>query len=76
MKELDLHGVLHSEVEGVVENFALLNSSELPIRIITGNSTKMKTLTQFILEFHNFEFYTPIHNSGEIIVTRDMDYKL
>lgn len=76
MKELDLHGVLHNEVEGLVENFALLNSAELPIRIITGNSTKMKTLTQFVLELHNFEFYTPIHNPGEIIITRDMDYKL
>jgi hypothetical protein len=76
MKELDLHGILHSEVESAVENFVLLNSTNLPIRIITGNSTKMKTLTQFVLDIHNFEFHTPAHNAGEIIVTQDKDYKL
>lgn len=68
MRELDLHGLYHHEVSGEVENFILLYSKELPIRIITGNSTFMKNLTEDILKKHNFEYYTPPHNFGEIIV--------
>ena len=49
MKELDLHGVLHHQVRDVVENFVLINSKELPLRIITGDSNRMRNLTQNIL---------------------------
>lgn len=76
MKELDLHGLYHHQVRDEVENFILLNAKELPIRIITGNSTFMKNLTVNILRKHKFEWYIPAHNSGEIIVTFDKDYKL
>ena len=44
MKELDLHGFRHEEVDRIVENFVLLN--DLPVRIITGNSNKMIRLTK------------------------------
>lgn len=76
MKELDLHGLLHHQVRDEVENFILLNAKELPIRIIIGNSNRMRNLTQNILNKHNFDYYTPAHNAGEIIVTFDKDYKL
>lgn len=76
MKELDLHGLKHFEVRDEVENFVLLNSKELPMRIIVGNSFRMRNLTENILNKHNFEYYTPAHNAGEIIVTFDKDYKL
>ena len=76
MKELDLHGYYHHEIEELVENFVLLNSKELPIRIIVGNSDIMRTLTEDVLINHNFEYNTPAHNAGEIIVTFDKDYKL
>ena len=76
MKELDLHGYYHHEVEELVENFVLLHSAQLPIRIIVGNSAIMKTLTEDVLINHNFEYYIPAHNAGEIIVTFDKDYKL
>ena len=39
MRELDLHGVRHEDVDRLVENFILLNN--LPVTIITGNSQKM-----------------------------------
>ena len=42
IKELDLHGVRHHEVDRKVENFVLLE--EKPIRIITGNSDEMRRL--------------------------------
>jgi len=66
MKELDLHGVHHSEVRDVVENFILMN--ETPFRIITGLSERMNNLTQNILDKHKFQHYVPTHNAGEIIV--------
>lgn len=66
MKELDLHGVHHSEVRNAVENFVLMN--EAPFRIITGLSERMRNLTQNILDKHKFQHYVPAHNAGEIIV--------
>ncbi len=56
MKELDLHGLLHHQVRDEVENFVLLNAKELPIRIIIGNSIRMKNLTENILYKHNFDY--------------------
>ena len=38
MKKLDLHGVRHSEVDRLVENFVLLNNP--PLEIITGHSDR------------------------------------
>jgi hypothetical protein len=76
MKELDLHGLKHFEVRDAVENFVLLNAKELPIRIIVGNSIRMKNLTENILYKHNFEWNVPAHNAGEIIVRFDKEYEL
>lgn len=70
MKELDLHGLYRHEVRDKVENFILLHSNELPIRIITGNSNNMRNLSINILNKHNFEFEIPAHNPGEIIVRK------
>ena len=39
-----------------------------PIRIITGLSDRMRNLTQEVLKKHKYDFYTPAHNPGEIIV--------
>ena len=68
IKELDLHGVFHGDVRDKVENFVLLHSTELPVRIITGDSQRMRNLTVNILEKHKFVYEIPAHNSGEIIV--------
>ena len=73
MNELDLHGILHHQVRDEVENFVLLNSKNLPIRIITGDSQRMRNLTQNILNKHKFSYYTPAHNFGEIIVLEDLE---
>lgn len=73
MKELDLHGVLHIEVRDLVENFILLNSKELPLRLITGDSIMMRNLTENILIEHKFGYHTPAYNNGEIIVISDLE---
>ena len=66
MIELDLHGYKHIEVEDEVENFVLRNKT--PMRIITGNSDKMKKLVIKILEHYDFKYYIPAHNTGEIVI--------
>ena len=61
IKELDLHKIRHSEVDRLVENFVLLNA--LPLRIITGNSDKMKELVIKVLDKHDME-YEQLHPSN------------
>ena len=65
MKELDLHGYSHLEVQDKIENF--VTSNPTPFRIITGNSEMMKKLTEEVLTKYHCVFYTPAHNPGEII---------
>lgn len=65
MKELDLHGLLHLQVEDRVENFVIVN--EPPFRIITGNSDMMRRMVKKILNRHKIQHYVPAHNAGEII---------
>jgi len=73
MKELDLHGLSHEEVWDVVENFVLMNSEELPLKIITGNSDRMKEIVTGVLDSYDYVYETPAHNGGEIIVLEDRD---
>ena len=54
MNKLDLHGIRHSEVDRIVENFVLLNST--PMRIITGNSDRMIELVIQVLDKHNISY--------------------
>ena len=54
IKQLDLHGIRHEEVDRLVENFVLLN--EPPIRIITGNSNKMRDIVTEVLDRHEMEY--------------------
>lgn len=74
MKELDLHGLYNHEVRDVVENFILVNSKELPLRIIVGNSTFMRNLTKNILEQYKYQYEIPAHNPGEVIVIFDKEF--
>ena len=54
INKLDLHGIRHSEVDRLVENFVLLNGT--PMRIITGNSDRMTELVLTVLHRHNVEY--------------------
>ena len=73
MKELDLHGIKHEDVDRIVENFVLLN--ELPVRIITGNSMKMIELTKKVIERHELKWEHHNPNFGAMIIT-DVSPKL
>jgi len=48
--DLDLHGIRHSEVDRLVENFIYLNQSSMPLKIICGNSNTMINLVQEVIE--------------------------
>ena len=41
IRNLDLHGVRHHEVEVMVEDYVLKYQDELPLVVICGNSAKM-----------------------------------
>ena len=67
MRELDLHGTKHEDVDRIVENFVLLN--ELPVRIITGNSLKMIELTKKVINKHQLKWEHHNPNFGAMIIT-------
>ena len=54
MKELDLHGVRHEDVERLLENFILLN--EPPLKVITGNSTYMQSMLEKFCRKHKMSY--------------------
>lgn len=66
MKELDLHGLSHYNVEDKVEDFIL--KTEAPFRIITGKSEEMRRLVKKLLDYYEYSYYVPAHNAGEIVV--------
>tara|TARA_R110000824_G_scaffold314432_1_gene501284 strand:+ start:452 stop:670 length:219 start_codon:yes stop_codon:yes gene_type:complete len=69
METLDLHNVRHKDVVRKVEDF--LSWEDLPVKIITGNSERMKELVIGVIKrFNLFCHYEDLRNSGCLIVTR------
>jgi hypothetical protein len=67
---LDLHGVKHEDVALIVEEWAIMWDYRVlgfQGKIITGNSTKMKTLAVSVLKKHKFDYQ--IIGDGSILVT-------
>jgi len=62
----DCHGKTHSEVKEDFENWILMNQTELPIQVITGNSEHMKRIVMGILDFYDFTYSESFTNSGVI----------
>ena len=69
METLDLHNQRHQEVERLVEDF--LYWYDLPVKIITGNSDKMKQLVIDVVKRHKlYCHYENLRNSGVLIITK------
>ena len=68
MNELDLHNVRHPDVDRIVENYVLMNTT--PMNIITGRSDKMKDLVINVLSRYRFQYYIRYHNAGMITVIK------
>jgi hypothetical protein len=67
---LDLHGVKHEDVMMIVEEWAIMWDYRVlgfQGKIITGNSTKMKTLAISALKKHLFDY--KILGDGSILVS-------
>jgi hypothetical protein len=71
MNELDLHGFTHDVALFVAEDFVLQESINpmFQCKIIVGNSSKMSGLVKDMLDRHDFRYYIPSWNVGEIIVS-------
>jgi len=68
MHKLDLHGVRHSEVDRMVEDFIYINQKHMPLEIICGNSDKMIKLVHAVTDRLGIE--THMYRYGTIIVRR------
>jgi len=71
MTEVDLHGFKHDEVEDKLPNLLILhyNMGNFPIRLITGNSEKMKEIVRETCEVQGFTIDDTWNtNPGTIIV--------
>ena len=71
MNEIDLHGLTHDVAVDRAEDFVLMESHDtiFQCRIITGKSDTLSKKVIKMLETHDFNWYVPGWNVGEIIVT-------
>ena len=71
MNELDLQGFTHDEAVFAAEDFVLTQSQNpmFQCRVIVGNSSEMTKRVTEMLEKHEFRYYIPSWNVGEIIIS-------
>ena len=70
MKTLDLHGVKHSEVPRLVDQFLWeqINKKSREVEIITGLSTVMREIVINNLKDYDFTYNDEFKNPGKIVV--------
>jgi DNA-nicking Smr family endonuclease len=70
MKTLDLHGVKHSEVPRLVDQFLWeqINKKSREVEIITGLSTTMREIVINNLKDYDYTYNDEFKNPGKIVV--------
>ena len=69
IEPLDLHGIKHIDVVKFVENYIFKHQDRCPLKIITGNSLKMKKIVTNTLDLHGFSYKDgDYYNRGYIVV--------
>ena len=69
IQPLDLHGVKHADVTKMVEDYLFQNQEECPLKIITGNSDRMKQIVINVVRAHGFNYLEgDFYNRGYISV--------
>ena len=67
MRTLDLHGTKHEKVDEKVRKF--LNFVELPCKIVTGNSDKMKLIVENVINEYGWACrILDDYNTGTLVV--------
>lgn len=70
MCKLDLHGVRHVDVVNKLNRYFFWEKPGWKqYTIITGNSNEMKKIVIKWLQDHEYKYYIPSHNLGEIQVS-------
>lgn len=68
---LDLHGYKFEEAKIMVENYVLCRQGHFPLKIITGNSEKMKNIVIDFLKSNRFQYKVgDLFNQGYIVVSK------
>ena len=72
--KLDLHGVFHSEVFGIVDEYVgnCIIHGINEFEIVTGYSKEMKKLVQEVLSDYKLKGESPLHNKGTLVVKYDI----
>lgn len=66
---LDLHTINHPNVTHLVENYVLCRQNSFPLKIITGDSDKMKSIVKECLKSHKIKYQIgDKYNKGYIVV--------
>lgn len=63
---LDLHTINHPDVPHLVENYVLCRQNYFPLKIITGDSCKMKSLVIKCLKYIRLNFKLEINLTKDI----------
>ena len=67
---LDLHGITHDNVEETLERFFFWEKPGYSkYKIITGKSYEMRRIVTRWLDKHEYYYYIPPHNEGEIQIS-------
>ena len=70
MSTLDLHGVRHSQVEDKLTRYFFWEKpGHKQYTIITGDSRKMREIVFEWLDKHEYNYYVPSYNLGEIQIS-------
>ena len=72
MKSLDLHNVLHKDVEREVLQF--INWEDPPFKIITGKSDRMREIVQKILQKRNLHWIDENFNNYGCLVVLESNF--
>ena len=73
MKEIDLHGLEHNEVKNLLGNWLIIecNKGNMPLKLITGKSKRMKDVVTKIANKFNFKVTEPLDGNAGVLVIRE-----